>query len=827
MITTKLFSKNRASGMFGAALRGQLGFMIFAFIFLFITIVVPFMVSAPDHRNFIAVRSLVLPDNSQAIANFYQTAFSGGIYLGGAGHAITVAVILSILAFACALSSSRYMHSMKMTDLYHSLPIRREKLLLTNLAASMIAVIGPLLVLTIVTMLGILITYGGYGWVGPWFFGVIAADFLTILIAVFVMYAFTTLIAVQVGTTFDALALTCMLGFLPTTVYLIGGAVWQSAIYGAVFDGGLFLRLSPFLFFFERIAFRNPLTFAISPWGGYGLIVAIFIVWALIGVVFFAGAILLYKRRKSELAGTTQPQGRLQMIAKFFAAFCGGAIFLAIFNHNTLFGRIIAIALATVAFGLIAELILSRGIRSIPRNAKWLAIAGAVCSLLYLGIAIDVLGHSTRVPDTARIASVSISYRGRFADEDSPGRFYPELWRNFQGSIPLTSPESIAIVREVHQNTVDDFVENGGRIFNNSSMRWGGNHLAVQYQLTNGRTFIRRYHSVSDESLRMLASLEDKDDFIAANSPLFFMEEHISRSPRPIHIGVEVAPVTGGISGTTTLLTTNAPEEVQILISAMQEDMLRETLDEIKNPVMPVLGYIRLVYLDPLGSGRGVRVTHNMALDFDLSVVAALPDYRNPAAETWAAVLETLIPITQGYTNTLAALRSLGLIELLQPDYQRVFEIRMTDFMDSNVTNAAMVIGLTPQRGWHRSFDWRIRDRLESRRWDYDNDSSADGVFILTDPDDIAHVIGRGHSTLMSDKNNARRTLLMQFYGEYGEFLASQFILVSDLPESIRVEAAAHLELRERQFSEAAFYSQQPFPITSQIEQSVIVAHAG
>jgi len=822
MITTKLFSKNRASGIFGAALRGQLGFMVCSFIFLFIAIVVPFLADAPDHT--IRAWYRLMEDNPQSIAAYYQNAFAGGIYLGGAGHAILVAFMLSVIAFACALSSARYMHSMKMTDLFHSLPIRREKLLLTNLAASMIAVIGPLLVLTIVTMLGILIAYGGYGWVGPWFFGVIAADFLIILIAVFVMYAFTTLIAVQVGTTFDALALTGMLGFLPATVYLIGGAVWQSAIYGAVFDGGLFLRLSPFLFFFERIAFRNPLTFVISPWGGRGLIVAIFIVWALIGVAFFAGAILLYKRRKSELAGVTQPQGHLQMTAKFFATFCGGAIFLAIFFDNPIVGRIAAIILATITFGLIAELILSRGVRSILRNAKWLAIAGAVYGLLYAGMTMDILGRSTRVPDTARIASVSISYRGRFEDDDSPGRFFPELLRHFNGSIPLTEPESIAIVREVHQNTVNDFVENGGRIFNNSARRWGGNHLAVQYQLTNGRMFIRRYHDVSDENFRMLANLEDKDDFIAANSPLFFMEEYISRSPHPIHIGVEIVPVTGGISGTTTLLTTSAPEEVQILISAMQEDMLRETLDEIKNPVRPVLGYIRLDYLsaDQRGSGTA-SVTHQITHGSYFSSDAAFAAFRNNILETW-------IPITQGYTNTLAALRSLGLIELLQPDYQRVFEIRMTDFMEPGVTNAATVINLTPQRGWRHSFNWRIRDRLESQRWDYDNDSSADGVFILTDPDDIANVIGRGHSTLMSDKNNARRALLMQFYGEYGEFLASQFILVSDLPESIRAEAAAHLELRERQlresFEQIAFSAQQPFPITAQIGQSVIVAHA-
>ena len=193
MITAKFFSRQgRGRGIFASVLRGQLGFMVANFIVLFLVIVLPFLVAAPDHTRHHMFRGQQLAGNPYAIQRFYENVFSGGIYLGGEGHALAVALILSVVAFACALSSARYMHSMKMTDLFHSLPVRREKLLLTNLAASMIVTLGPLLVLTVLTMLGILLAYGGFGWVASWFFGVIVLGLLIATAAVVAMYAFTT-----------------------------------------------------------------------------------------------------------------------------------------------------------------------------------------------------------------------------------------------------------------------------------------------------------------------------------------------------------------------------------------------------------------------------------------------------------------------------------------------------------------------------------------------------------------------------------------------------------------------------------------------------------
>jgi len=268
------------------------------------------------------------------------------------------------------------------------------------------------------------------------------------------------------------------------------------------------------------------------------------------------------------------------------------------------------------------------------------------------------------------------------------------------------------------------------------------------------------------------------------------------------------------------MLSTVSAQETQNLIGALQEDMLREPLDEIKGPVKPVLGYIRLVYFDAAQQGGGIRnIPHQTSRVFDSSVYFA----------SW--ISESWVPITQSYTSTLAALTGLGAMELLEPDYQRVYEIRLTDFMEPGITNNASVICLTPQLGWRHDNLWRIRDRLglDSR---HNRHAEDYGIFILTDPDDIAFVIGSGHSKLMVDEHNARRVLLMQLYGEHGEALVSQYILVHDLPASIRAEAALYLEQRARLLREAAeqsfvFLSQRPFPPPSQAGQPVITAHAG
>ena len=773
MTTIKSSSNDRAAGLFSGALRRQLGFMIAASIFLFIITVVPYLVSPPDHTHRMpptteALRSL---EADGWIASFYEQAFASGIYFDH-GQAVAIAVILSFFAFACALSSARYMHSMKMSDLYHSLPVRRERWMLTNLAASMAAVLGPLLILTLCTMLGILIAYGGYGWVGGWFFGVIAADFLTIAVVVLVMYTFTTFIAVQVGNTFDAFALTCALGFLPTAVYLISGAVWQSAIYGAVFNPDYALVLSPFLFYFEllRLSFSPG-----SGWIDYAAAAPVFLVWALIGAGLFWAATLLYRRRKSELAGQTQPQGHLQMITKFFVAFCGAAIFLAIFyDRYPLFGRVFVILLATVFIGLLAELILSRGVRSIVKNAKWLAVAGLAYSLLYLGVQADILGHTAAIPQPDRIVSVSIDYRGRFESEDHPSR----LTGDWQNPTVLTAPESTALVREVHAQIIQDHLAEKTRtdgsvtssVFGVSwSSRWGPNQLSIQYLLADGRTFERRYTDISDQTFLLLTGLEDRPDFIAANHPLFFMEEYrqTASGRHPIEVQVVAVPLIGG-----TVPLFLSGEDAQRLIGALQEDMLRKTLDEILNPAHPALGFIELSYHEQTASDR--------------------PGSRR-------LVVSTLIPVTQGDTSTLSLLQSLGAIERFAPETELVHEILITDFGDGfwlpgRGAGQNQVISLNPSHHGFHDLHWYLNPEFHLHHAGGDSRR----VFSVTGDDEIAHLLGRVHSTLLTNEENAGRALYMQIYGPEQRMLSAGFVLLGDLPASVRGQVAAYLEERAR-----------------------------
>ena len=766
MIIAKFFSRyRRAYGIPGAALQSQFGFMLAGAIMMFLVIVVPFLVSAPNHHLRTHWAGYPMTGNPEIIARYYRQAFEGGIYLGGTGHAIAVAVILSILAFACALSSARHMHSMKMTDLYHSLPVRREKLMLTNLGASMVAALGPLLVITVLTTLGILIAYGGHGWVGGWFFAVIALDFLTIAAAVFVMYAFTTFIAVQVGTTFDAFALTGLLCFSLTVVYLVGGLIWQETVYGVMFNADWALRLSPFLFFFERLDPRSGAT-----------LIGVLLAWILVGAALFAAAIVLYKKRKSEVAGTTQPNGIVQMIAKLFTVFCAGALFLLIFFQSPLPGQIIAIIVAGVVIGLLAELILSRGVKFIPRNIKWLALAGVVYSMLYVGMYYDVLGHSTRVPSANSIVSISINYRGRFENETNPDRFFPAARTGSRRSVPttLTQPESIAIVRDVHQRTVDDFVARGGRRGNqNQSRSWTGNSLVVQYNLRGGGTFERIYSNLSDENFLLLTGLEDRADFIASSSPLFFMEEYMRVSRRQVRITAEHRNAFGSWQSMGL-----RDEQITALIAALQEDMLRESLDEILSPVLPVVGYIQLTY------------------QFE------------DARQTWGRnSTEVAVPLTQSYTSTLRLLNDFGMADLVAPDYSRVYEIVLIDLVDTRWHGTHNRAVSMTMGGDSDNFRHLIRNIQRDIEWYREHGrESADvldqRIFILDDPKDIEHILGRGHATMVLSRQTSRYVMLMQLQDSTGTVLFTQYIMLWDLPESIRTEATQAVE-RQYEFRHA------------------------
>ena len=744
MTTTKSYSKR--TSFFVSSMRRQLSFMVASFILLFIVIVVPNIVDAASYE---------IPDGEVFIARFYQQVFSAGIYRSEF-QAYFVMVILSTLAFAAALSATRHIHRMNMTDLYHSLPIRREKMLITNAATSLIAVLGPFLLIYIGTIAWQMIFFARYGWVGSWYWAFAAMDFLTIAIAVFVIYCFTTLIAVNVGTTFDAMSISAVIGFMPTFIWLIAGAVTESVSHGFSFNAQYVMRVSPFLFFFERVILfsRNLMTGSASYAYVSGELALLFGIWLLVGALFFAGAIFFYRRRRSELAEQTQPHGVLQTVVKCFTALCGSAVFYAIFFDYPLVVHLLVIVLASVVIGIIAELVLSRGVRFILKNIRVLAIAGAVYAILFLGLYFDAFGIVGRVPSTGNIVSVEISYSGRFGGQST--RFHSPAG-SVQHQLPgLHHPESIDLVRNVHLAIINDH-----RRSDRGSSR-GGNFLTIEYRLSNGRTLRRRYLNIENETYLMLAALEAEADFIENNFPLFWMD-FFEEMFDQLNITANLATVDGLEDVELTL----SEFEMSQLIEALQEDILSQPLDSILGGEQ-ALAFLRIQLSTPAARRVG-----------------------GPAISPWNSdifpeqgITSFGVTLTQSHSRTLSLLEEYGFGILIRPNPANIYEIRVIDmhgFWHQNLVVTAMPTIL-------RDAEWRL-----GRTEDADN-----RMLITNNRAEIASLMRSGRSTLLLSDEARTSHLFMGFYCDEGVLRFGQFVALDDLPGWMHQEMQEHLEWLQR-----------------------------
>jgi hypothetical protein len=293
-------------------------------------------------------------------------------------------------------------------------------------------------------------------------------------------------------------------------------------------------------------------------------------------------SVFFYGRRKSEIAEQQHITGGLKTAVKCLSAYTGGAVFCLIFTPISGFvgSLIFYTMMGAVIAGLLAEIILSRGVRFILKNAKWILGAGAVTCLIFISIRYDWIGYARFVPSPHQVQSVSVSYAGRFQNNRS-GRF---------SDMPVfTDPEIINIVVNSHQIIVDNRPRRDIASWSRST--WNTQSLRVEYTMRSGRTVVRVYQSIPHESLLELANLEAKDEFILATHPL--RQEGVAEARANIVITSQ-----NSLQSESRDLILDDQSRDQ-LFEALLADALGETLAEITDPSAPAPGRMTITLFDP------------------------------------------------------------------------------------------------------------------------------------------------------------------------------------------------------------------------------------
>lgn len=731
MTTTKSSSKTGSfPSVYRSCLRRAFPFGVFLAIILFL--IIPTVYLAVNQVEVMSVLS----------ARYRY--FTNGVFFDNS-QIVFMYMALGAVAFAMAIGMNSYMNSKRQVDFYHSLPVTRGRLLLGNFAAAMTAILVPLIAMTLLGFIAQQVRFSGYAYFDGAYYTFILIDLLRWITLAAVVYAFTTMIAVNVGTSLDAVAAAGVLGFAPLALYFIHVLFAESALYGM---SGLYediFFLSPYTFIFQQRGYLNDS----RDGGAYALYL---LLWLAIGAVLLCLAILCYRRRKSEIAEQPRPSGIPQFLVKFTASFVGGFILYAVFysGGSGAVGRIAAIALGGALAGLIAELILGRGLNHLKKDIKWLAIGvGAIC-LYAVAVTADLTGYVRRVPSPEQVTSVSIQYAGRFSGVS----VYDAGYNPLKPDRPVyKDPEAIRAVTEMHRMNVDNYqIGNNTAISNYNGSPYSRYFYPVQieYRLKSGVTMKRHYGYVYAPSMLILNRLETFEEFHRNNNPIFYTD------PQYVQ---EVKLSDGAYTGTRVVDLSR--EQIQRLYEALREDYLSETQEELEAN-SSAAAYLELLYVQPASPENAIsddrRYYYSYSNEGNWCIVAVYPHY----------------------ANTLALFGEWGLKKDTDTDYGTISGAYLIDNYYSNC--------LTSSVGTAEVLSYKTCSRTD---YPFSRLDQA-GMEPITDPSQIRQLVKLSFTRLYLDMDNNDQSSLeslgedrhveLYLVRQGGEIVGPRIMSIKDLP---------------------------------------------
>lgn len=451
------------------------------------------------------------------------------------GLLVIVPVILAVFLF-------RFLHVKQASDLMHSLPLKREKIFHHYVLTGMVFLIAPVVVITLIIMIlhstldfGRLFTLEDlFDWAG------------TTTVIALILYTASVMIAMVTGISAVHAILSYIFLFFPFGFVLLLFNNLKILFYG--FPSDFFLD--------QQLEKMSPITYAatLNGRGFHWNDAALFLI---ISVVFYAAALLIYKKRKVEQASEAIAFPKLRSVFKYGVTFCtmilGGTYFSGVSDHNlawTIFGYVIG----TIFGYFIAEMVLQKTWRVFGR-VKGLAVYAAIVIVLVLGV--KTLGiYDNRLPDVADIRSVQLTNDPRLYLNHS------EKDEDYNRMKPMKEKANIAAVQRMHRQILAD---------RNLKHRKHEplTDFYIHYELKNGSSLTREY-SVNERLY---------DDFF---KPIYESEEY-KLAAKSIFKVKENKIKTINISAYGPLnkkLLLSDPEEIKEALSALRKDMLAESYQD-------------------------------------------------------------------------------------------------------------------------------------------------------------------------------------------------------------------------------------------------------
>ena len=447
------------------------------------TVCLPLGILAGSRSGWMAADARVLPLN----------------YLDTTGWFSAATLLAAVFGLLAAMAVFSYLYSARSVSLFHALPLRREGLFLTSYLAGLGFLILPnlavfLLALAAEAACGAVVFSSLFTWLvvssllGLFFysFAVFCAMFTGHILALPAFYVVLNGLAAGLAVLFGQMAHEFLFGF--------DGAAWLTAVASWLSP---VLRLSACHVVIPTVmdaAGTGRADYASAYFTGLGYVA----LYALVGVALAALALAVYRRRQLETAGDVVSVSWVRPVFKYGVAFCAAvalgetlySLFSALLPRGA-WGLLLMLLLWGAAGYFVAEMLLRKKFWVFRGSWKGCVVLLCCLTAAMCLMEFDVTGFERRVPDPARVQSVSLDAGSTAPYDDSNG----------QGLL-LDGPEDIAAVTELHRAIVarkaaiegaePDYTYeqlDSGLEVETSGQSW----VQLRYTLTDGSVVTRSY----------------------------------------------------------------------------------------------------------------------------------------------------------------------------------------------------------------------------------------------------------------------------------------------------------------------------------------------
>lgn len=305
--------------------------------------------------------------------------------------------LLSVLAVVMSCVMLRYLHKKVAVDFYHSLPVKRHRLLANQLISGYVIMLVPTLVMLTAAMLVFTANRA------------MSAELIVFVLKMLgeaivyslVFYGLASLVGVVTGVTAVHLILTVVAIFIVPAVY--GLCVGFCEIFVENMWTGWYVNESVL----EKLS--PALRFCVNT---DQLSVVETIVFLLFAALLFAATFLVYRRYKSERAGNSVIFPVLGEVIKYAVIFpmtlAGGLLFYIMMDSSfwTVFGMVCGGLLTS----MLANTILQKSAKAMFRGWKGLCVYAGAIAVGMIVLTANLFGINTNIPEIGSIARAEVIF---------------------------------------------------------------------------------------------------------------------------------------------------------------------------------------------------------------------------------------------------------------------------------------------------------------------------------------------------------------------------------------------------------------------------------